>query len=108
MVAHYCETIARSLRLTSEDVADLVYAARVHDVGKIFVPERTLNKSGKLTDDEFYILKMHSRVGGEIMATITGSEKIQKEVEHQQEAFDGGGKPASPRGQEKYRWVRLI
>src|SRR6266700_3382670 len=62
MVAHYCETIARSLRLTSEDVADLVYAARVHDVGKIFVPERTLNKSGPLTDDEFYILKMHSRV----------------------------------------------
>src|SRR5207247_11147713 len=69
MVAHYCETIARSLRLTSELVADLVYAARVHVVGKIFFPERTLNKSGPLTDDEFYILKMHSRVGGEILAT---------------------------------------
>ena len=108
MVAHYCETIARSLRLTSEDVADLVYAARVHDVGKIFVPERTLNKSGPLTDDEFYILKMHSRVGGEILATIPGSENIQKAVEHHHEAFDGGGYPARLRGEEIPLWARII
>src|SRR5207244_4459372 len=108
MVAHYCETIARSLRLTSEDVADLVYAARVHDVGKIFVPERTLNKSGPLTDDEFYILKMHSRVGGEILATIPGSENIQKAVEHHHEAFDGAGYPARLRGEEIPLWARII
>jgi diguanylate cyclase (GGDEF)-like protein len=108
MVAHYCEIIARSLRLTSEDVADLVYAARVHDVGKIFVPERTLNKSGPLTDDEFYILKMHSRVGGEILATIPGSENIQKAVEHHHEAFDGAGYPARLRGEEIPIWARII
>jgi diguanylate cyclase (GGDEF)-like protein len=108
MVAHYCEIIARSLRLTSEDVADLVYAARVHDVGKIFVPERTLNKSGPLTDDEFYILKMHSRIGGEILATIPGSENIQKAVEHHHEAFDGAGYPARLRGEEIPIWARII
>src|SRR5438132_871558 len=92
----------------SEDVADLVYAARVHDVGKIFVPERTLNKSGPLTDDEFYILKMHSRVGGEILATIPGSENIQKAVEHHHEAFDGAGYPARLRGEEIPLWARII
>src|SRR5438034_11574310 len=70
MVAHYCETITRSLQLTSEDVADLIYAARVHDVGKIFVPERTLNTAGPLTDDESNIMKIHSPVGASILATI--------------------------------------
>ena len=108
MVAHYCEVIARSLRLSLEDVADLAYAARVHDVGKIFVPERTLNKSGPLTDDEFYILKMHSRVGAEILATIPGSENIQKAVEHHHEAFDGNGYPARLRGEQIPLWARIL
>src|SRR5437773_5509427 len=108
MVAHYCETIARSLRLTSEDVADLVYAARVHGVGKIFVPERSLNKSGPLTDDQFYILKMHSRVGAEILANNPGSEKIQKAVEDHHEAFDGNGYPARLRGEQIPLWARIL
>jgi putative two-component system response regulator len=46
LVARYTEVIARGLGLSSEETADLVYAARVHDVGKIFVPERMLNKPG--------------------------------------------------------------
>jgi diguanylate cyclase (GGDEF)-like protein len=108
MVAHYCEVIARSMRLSPEDVADLAYAARVHDVGKIFVPERTLNKSGPLTDDEFYILKMHARVGAEILSTIPGSENIQKAVEHHHEAFDGSGYPARLRGEEIPLWARIM
>jgi len=108
MVAHYCEVIARSMRLSPEDVADLAYAARVHDVGKIFVPERTLNKSGPLTDDEFYILKMHARVGAEILSTIPGSENIQKAVEHHHEAFDGTGYPARLRGEEIPLWGRVL
>src|SRR5436853_260939 len=108
MVANYGETIARSLRLTPENVGDLVYAAGVTAGAKFFVPERTLNKSGPLTDDEFYILKMHSRVGGEILATIPGSENIQKAVEHHHEAFDGVGYPARLRGEEIPLWARII
>jgi len=54
--------IARALGLSSEETTDLVYAARVHDVGKIFVPERILNKPGPLTDDEFLVVQMHARV----------------------------------------------
>ena len=54
LVARYTEVIARALGLSSEETADLVYAARVHDVGKIFVPEHILNKPGPLSDDEFF------------------------------------------------------
>ena len=62
MVARYSEIIARSLGLSPEEIGDLVFAARVHDVGKLFVPERILNKPGPLTEGEFYVLKMHAEV----------------------------------------------
>jgi len=70
MVARYSEIIARSLGMSPEEVSDLAFAARVHDVGKLFVPERILNKPGPLTEGEFYVLKMHAEVGGEILATL--------------------------------------
>jgi len=108
MVARYCEIVGRALSLPPEEVADLGYAARVHDVGKIFIPERTLNKSGPLTEDEYYLLKMHARVGAEILATVPGSEKLQKAVEHHHEAFDGSGYPAGLRGEQIPLWARIV
>src|SRR6266852_3541442 len=108
MVARYCEVVARSLGLPAEEVADLTYAARIHDVGKIFVPEQTLNKSGPLTEDEFYLLKMHAHVGAEIMAAVPGSEKLQKAVEHHHEAVDGVGYPAGLRGEQIPLWSRIM
>src|SRR5271165_6135890 len=51
LVARYTEVIARGLHLSPEDTADLVYAARVHDVGKILISERILNKPGPLSED---------------------------------------------------------
>jgi diguanylate cyclase (GGDEF)-like protein len=108
MVARYCEVVARSLGLPGEEVTELTYAARVHDVGKIFVPEHTLNKSGPLSEDEFSLIKMHARVGAEILATVPGSENLQKAVEHHHEAVDGGGYPAGLCGEQIPLWARII
>jgi diguanylate cyclase (GGDEF)-like protein len=107
-VARYCEIVARALGLSADEIADLGYAARVHDVGKIFVPERTLNKSGPLTEDEYRLLKMHASVGAEILATVPGSEKLQKAVEHHHEAFDGSGYPDGLRGEQIPLWARIM
>ena len=79
MVARYSEIIARSLGLSPEDIGDLVFAARVHDVGKLFVPERILNKPGPLTEGEFYVLKMHAEVSGEILATLPEGKSCGKQ-----------------------------
>ena len=98
MVARYSELMARALGLSPEEVDDLAYAARVHDVGKIFVPERVLNKSGPLTDEEFYLVKMHARVGGEIVGTLPASELLQKAVEHHHEVFRRDRIPGQPPG----------
>ena len=107
-VARNAEIIARALGLPAEELASLIYAARVHDVGKIFVPERILNKAGPLTEDEFYIVKMHARVGSEIVATMPESEMLQKAIEHHHEAFDGTGYPAGLRGEDIPLWARII
>ena len=108
MVARYSELMARALNLSPEEIDDIAYAARVHDVGKIFVPERVLNKSGPLTDEEFWLVKMHARVGGEIVGTLPDSELLQKAVEHHHESFDGTGYPGGLQGEQIPLWARII
>ena len=100
MVARYSEIIARALGLPPEEIGDLAFAARVHDVGKIFVPERILNKPGPLTEEEYYLLKWHAEVGGEIVATLPEGKKLQEAVHHHHESFDGGGYPDGLRGEK--------
>ena len=108
MTARYCEVIARALRLVPEEIADLSYTARVHNVGQLFVPDRVLNKPGPLTDDEFYLVKVHTRVGGEIVGTLPNSENMRKAIEHHHEAFDGSGYPSGLRGEEIPLWARIL
>jgi diguanylate cyclase (GGDEF)-like protein len=108
LVSRYSELIARALGWPHEEVDDLVFTARVHDVGKIFVPERILNKPGPLTDDEFYLVKLHAHVGAEVLGTLPRSDAMQKAVEHHHEAFDGSGYPHGLRGEQIPLWARIL
>ena len=108
LVARYADLIGRALGMSPEELSDLVYAARVHDVGKIFVPERILNKTGPLTEDEFHLMKIHARIGGEVLAIIPGGERMKKAVEHHHEALDGSGYPSGLRGEQIPLWSRII
>jgi diguanylate cyclase (GGDEF)-like protein len=108
LVARYTEVIARGLGLSSEETADLVYAARVHDVGKIFVSERVLNKPGPLAEDEFLQVKMHAHVGAEIVGTIPRSRMMPEAIEHHHQRFDGSGYPDGLRGEQIPLWARII
>jgi diguanylate cyclase (GGDEF)-like protein len=108
MVGRYADLIGRALALPPDEIVELVYAARVHDVGKIFVPERIVTKPGPLTDAEFRQMKQHARVGAEIIATIPGSLMLQKAVEHHHEAFDGSGYPNGLRGEQIPLWARIV
>ncbi|MGA8270839.1 MAG: diguanylate cyclase [Candidatus Sulfotelmatobacter sp.] len=108
LVARYTEIIAKALQLPPEEISDLVYAARVHDVGKIFVPERILNKPGPLTDDEFFLVRMHARVGAEIAAILPHSAMIRQAIEHHHQRFDGTGYPDGAKGEQIPLWARII
>jgi len=108
LVARYSELMARALGLSPEERDDIAYAGRVHDVGKLFVPDRILNKTGPLTEDEFYLVKLHAHVGSEIVGTIPDSEALQEAVGHHHEAIDGSGYPEGLRGEEIPLWARIL
>ncbi len=107
-VARYAEAIGHELRLTEEEMTDLVFAARVHDVGKIIIPERILNKPGPLSDDEFALMKKHVVVGAEIVEAIPGRERARLMVLHHHERFDGSGYPNGLRGEQIPLGSRII
>jgi diguanylate cyclase (GGDEF)-like protein len=108
MVARYSEIIARALHLSTEETADLVYAARVHDVGKIFVPDRILNKPGPLTDEEFLLVRMHAPIGADIAGMIPHGGMMRHAIEHHHQRFDGSGYPGGLRGEQIPLWARII
>jgi len=107
-VAQYSAMIGRALGFSPEDVRELAFAGRVHDVGKIFVPESVLNHQATLSDDEFHQVKMHSRLGGEIVSTLPKAERVQKAVEGHHERVDGSGYPAGLCGEDIPLWARII
>jgi diguanylate cyclase (GGDEF)-like protein len=108
LVARYTDVLARALHLPPEETTDLVYAARIHDVGKIFVPERILNKPGPLNDDEFFLVRMHARVGAEIAAVLPHSAMMRQAIEHHHQRFDGSGYPDGAKGEQIPLWARII
>jgi len=105
---HYAGMIARGLNLSPQDVQEVEFVARIHDVGKLFVSDRILNKGGPLTEDEFYVVKMHPQVGGEVVSVIPDSGRLQQAVEFHHESFDGSGYPKGLRGEEIPLWARII
>ncbi len=67
-ISRYCTLIAEKLGLSAREVQNIRYAAPMHDVGKIGIPDNILMKPGKLTDEEFEIIKTHSTIGAKILA----------------------------------------
>jgi diguanylate cyclase (GGDEF)-like protein len=107
-VAQYCEMIGRALNLPAEDIRELSFAGRVHDLGKMFVPERVLNKQGSLTEEEFDLLKNHPMFAGEVLATMPDAARIKQAVEGHHEHLDGSGYPGELKGDDIPLWGRII
>jgi diguanylate cyclase (GGDEF)-like protein len=107
-VASYVRAIGDELSLPEEEIAELIFAAQVHDVGKIILPEKLLNKASALSFDEYQLVKSHSAVGAQILGSIPGTEQAQKFVLHHQERFDGGGYPDGLKGEQIPLGARII
>jgi HD-GYP domain-containing protein (c-di-GMP phosphodiesterase class II) len=106
-VARYSWMIARHLGLDDETVAHVRTAAAVHDVGKIHTPRAVLHKPGRLTDEEFEIIKRHSPDGAAMVAALC-DEQITAMVRHHHERLDGTGYPDRLAGEEIPLGARII
>ncbi len=92
-VAELAVKLARAVRLPDEVVEQLGAAARVHDLGKIAVPDSILLKPGELTEEEWAVIRRHPVTGAEILQGLEIYEGIVDIVRHEHEHWDGGGYP---------------
>jgi HD-GYP domain-containing protein (c-di-GMP phosphodiesterase class II) len=92
-----------------DHTVDRVYiAGLVHDVGKIGVPESVLCKPGRLTDEEFELIKMHPRIGSRILEDIKQMQDLIPGVLYHHERWDGRGYPDGLAGEDIPMFGRLI
>lgn len=92
-VAKYSTLIARELGLSEQELDRLRIAALLHDVGKIGVDDRVLKKPGKLTDEEFELMKQHTVKGANIMRPVSQLKEMLPGIELHHEHMDGRGYP---------------
>ncbi len=104
----YSRIIARELstwptyqnHITESYIKDIYYASILHDIGKVGIPDAILFKEGKLTEEEFTIMKKHSQFGGEVLETVVNESTersfltLGKEIAYfHHEKWDGSGYP---------------
>lgn len=105
--ANLAVQIARVLGLSDDRISDLRTAAKLHDIGKIGVPARILNKPGPLDDEEFRIIKTHPVVGAELLAVWGMTVPAQIVLQHH-ERVDGHGYPSGLIGEEITLESRIV
>ncbi|MFQ5794891.1 MAG: GAF domain-containing protein [Candidatus Bipolaricaulia bacterium] len=94
--------------LSEEQIEQLRYAALLHDIGKIGVPDHMLGKEGGLTPKEWLEMKKHPSIGGEIISGIRRLEQVGRIVEEHQERWDGTGYPWGLAGEEISLEARIL
>lgn len=100
--------------LPKKEIDKIVTSSVLHDVGKISIPDRILNKPGRLTKEEFEIMKQHTTLGCEILEKIPNiiDEAIYNYsydiCRHHHERWDGGGYPDGLKGDEIAIWAQVV
>lgn len=107
-VAQYAALIAENLGWSKEEIQNLKNCAYLHDIGKIGIPDQILNKPGKLTNEEFNLIKQHTTIGQDILKDITIIPHIDEVTRSHHEHYDGTGYPDGLKGNEIPIQARVI
>ncbi len=107
-VAMVSAMIAAQLGQSEEAVELIRISGLVHDVGKIGVPESVLCKPGRLTDEEFALIKLHPTIGYDILKDIPSLSSILPGVLHHHEKWDGSGYPGGLVGENIPLMARIM
>ena len=107
-VANHALMIGRRLGLDDEDLDTLRDAARLHDLGKIGIPDEILKKDGELTDEEWVIMRRHPEIGESIIKPVRSLQHLCDLIRHHHEKLDGSGYPDGLKGEEISPLVRIL
>ena len=108
-VAEYSKLIALKLGINEQEAEMLKLASPMHDIGKVGIPDNILNKPGKLTPEEFEIMKTHAQLGYEMLKhsqkPILQAAAIVSKEHH--EKYNGNGYPKGLKGEEIHIFARI-
>lgn len=107
-LADWAEQTARRLSCSEDEIRTIRWAALLHDIGKIGIPDSILCKAGPLTDEEWEIMRRHPVLGTEIIAPFKKLEGISPMIRWHQEKFDGSGYPDGLQGEQIPLGARIL
>ena len=107
-VSHYCLSMGEKLNLTQQEKLELEFAGRMHDIGKITIPDHILKKPGKLTDEEWVIMKNHTINGYQILKSADKYSNLADYALTHHERWDGKGYPKGLSGEDIPLFSRII
>lgn len=108
-VAAIARWIGQSMNFNDSDLQELTEAALLHDVGKLWIPSEILSKPDCLTEEEFYLMRLHSEYGRDILlsAEVSNERYARIAVQHH-EREDGSGYPANLTGDRIDYWSKIV
>jgi len=99
-VAAYARRLAKALEWPERHLRILEFGDRLHDIGKVVIPDEILKKSGKLTEDEWNLMKGHPEAGARMVQEISHLRETIPYILYHHERWDGSGYPYGIRGKE--------
>ena len=107
-VAGLCELVGQRLGLDDEELAPLLVAAPLHDIGKAAIPDAILNKEGPLDDEEWSFIRRHTLIGDRVLRAAPALTNAATLVRHSHERWDGKGYPDGLSGEDIPIGARII
>ena len=107
-VSEYAVALARELGWSEAEIKEFEREALLHDIGKIGVPDAVLNKPGRLTNEEFAVIKSHTTIGRGILEGLDGMNEAAKVAAYHHERYDGRGYPEGLKGDKIPKHARVI
>jgi putative two-component system response regulator len=92
-LAQYASALGTALGLPAEDVAALARGGYLHDIGKVGIPDAVLLKPGRLTPEEFDVMKRHTLIGDRLCGELRSLRRVRPIVRHHHERLNGSGYP---------------
>ncbi len=107
-VAQYARDLAQRMDLSEEEQERIYYIALLHDIGKIGIPDKILNKNGPLNDEERAVIQTHPSVGGKVLENFSALDGIADGARYHHERYDGEGYCDKLKGEEIPLVARII